>query len=101
MTIVAFGTSLPELVTSVTAALKGKADIAVGNIVGSNIFNILFVVGTSALITPVAYAPAFLVDSVVCIASTVLLWLCVFRKKRLGGMAMLAGYAGYFVYLMR
>ena len=90
--------------TSVTAALKGKADIAVGNIVGSNIFNILFVVGTSALITPVAYAPAFLVDSVVCIASTVLLWLCVFRKKRLGrlgGMAMLAGYAGYFVYLMR
>ena len=104
LTIVAFGTSLPELVTSVTAALKGKADIAVGNIVGSNIFNILFVVGTSALITPVAYAPAFLVDSVVCIASTVLLWLCVFRKKRLGrlgGMAMLAGYAGYFVYLMR
>lgn len=104
LTIVAFGTSLPELVTSVTAAIKGKADIAVGNIVGSNIFNILFVVGTSALITPVVYAPAFLVDSVVCIAAAVLLWLCVFRNKRLGrmgGVLMLLGYGGYFIYLMR
>ena len=59
LTIVAFGTSLPELVTSVTAAVKGKTDIAVGNIVGSNIFNILFVVGTTALITPVAYNSVF------------------------------------------
>lgn len=104
LTIVAFGTSLPELVTSVTAAIKGKADIAVGNIVGSNIFNILFVVGTSAIITPVAYAPAFLVDSVVCIAAAVLLWLCVFKNKqlgRVGGIIMLLGYGGYFVYLMR
>lgn len=104
LTIVAFGTSLPELVTSVTAAIKGKADIAVGNIVGSNIFNILFVVGTSALITPVAYAPAFLLDSVVCIAAAVLLWLCVFKNKqlgRVGGIIMLLGYGGYFVYLMR
>lgn len=104
LTIVAFGTSLPELVTSVTAAIKGKADIAVGNIVGSNIFNILFVVGTSALITPVEYAPDFFVDSVVCIASAVLLWLCVFRKQRLGrlgGAVMLACYGGYFAYLIR
>lgn len=103
LTIVAFGTSLPELVTSVTAAIKGKADIAVGNIVGSNIFNILFVVGTSALITPVAYAPAFLLDSVVCIAAAVLLWLCVCKNKRLGrvgGFIMLLGYGGYFIYLM-
>ena len=53
LTIVALGTSLPELFTSVSAAMKGKADIAIGNIVGSNIFNILFVVGTAALITPV------------------------------------------------
>lgn len=104
LTIVAFGTSLPELVTSVTAAIKGKADIAVGNIVGSNIFNILFVVGTSALITPVAYAPEFLTDGIVCIAAAVLLWICVFRRRRLGrmgGAVMLLGYAGYFVYLMR
>lgn len=104
LTIVAFGTSLPELVTSVTAAIKGKADIAVGNIVGSNIFNILFVVGTSALITPVSYAPEFLTDGIVCIASVVLLWICVFKNKRLGrlgGAVMLLGYAGYFIYLMQ
>lgn len=103
LTIVAFGTSLPELVTSVTAALKGKADIAVGNVVGSNIFNILFVVGTSALITPVEYKADFLVDSIAAVAAAVLLLACVVRKKslgRLGGMAMLAGYAVYFAYLM-
>ena len=104
LTIVAFGTSLPELVTSSTAAVKGKADIAVGNIVGSNIFNILFVVGTSALITPVAYAQNFFVDSIVCIATAVLLWVLVAKNKRLGrmgGACMLVCYAAYFVYLMR
>lgn len=103
LTIVAFGTSLPELVTSVTAALKGKADIAVGNVVGSNIFNILFVVGTSALITPVEYKADFLVDSVTAVAAAVLLLVCVAKKKslgRLGGTVMLAGYAVYFAYLM-
>lgn len=103
LTIVAFGTSLPELVTSATAAVKGKADIAVGNIVGSNIFNILFVVGTSALITPVSYVSDFLTDSVVCIASAALLWALVFRRRRLGrlgGVCLLAGYAAYFVYLI-
>lgn len=104
LTIVALGTSLPELVTSVTAAIRGKADIAVGNIVGSNIFNILFVVGTSALITPVIYAPNFLADSIVCIAAVILLWLCVFKNRKLGragGAVMLVCYAGYFVYLMK
>lgn len=104
LTIVAFGTSLPELVTSVTAALKGKPDIAMGNIVGSNIFNILFVVGTTALIIPVNYAAAFLVDSIAAIAAAVLLFGCVVRKcrlNRLGGSLMLVGYAAYFVYLLR
>lgn len=104
LTIVAFGTSLPELVTSVTAAVKGKTDIAVGNIVGSNIFNILFVVGTTALITPVVYNSVFLVDSIIAVAAALFLFLCVFRNKklgRLGGILMLAAYAGYFVYLIR
>ena len=104
LTIVAFGTSLPELVTSVTAAIKGKADIAVGNIVGSNIFNILFVVGTTALITPVEYSGGFLVDTVVAAGAMVLLLVCVLRGKklgRLGGLVMLAGYAAYFVYLVQ
>lgn len=104
LTIVAFGTSLPELVTSVTAALKGKCDIAVGNIVGSNIFNILFVVGTTALITPVVYSAGFMVDSLVAILAVVLLLLFVCRKKallRVPGAVMLAVYAAYFVYLIQ
>lgn len=103
LTIVALGTSLPELVTSVTAALKGNSDIAVGNIVGSNLFNIMFVVGITAIITPVMYAPAFRMDSMVAIGAAVLLWVCVFRKQtlyRLHGIIMLACYGGYFAYLM-
>lgn len=104
LTIVAFGTSLPELVTSATAAIKGKADIAVGNIVGSNIFNILFVVGIASVITPVVYEQKFLIDSLVCIAAAVVLWLCVLPKHKLrrrGGVILLAGYVGYFIYLLQ
>ena len=103
LTIVALGTSLPELCTSVVAARKGNADLAIGNIVGSNIFNILFVVGTTALIIPVPFNSAFVVDTAVAIGAAVLLWVCVFRKKKLtrpGGILMLAAYAGYFAYLM-
>lgn len=103
LTIVAFGTSLPELVTSVTAARKGKADIAIGNIVGSNIFNILFVVGTTALITPVVFETGFLVDSAVALAAGLLLWFGVMKEhqlKRPVGIVMLIAYAAYFVYLL-
>ena len=103
LTIVAFGTSLPELVTSVTAARKGKADIAIGNIVGSNIFNILFVVGTTALITPVAFAKGFLIDSAIALAAGLILWFGVMKEhklKRPVGIIMLVAYAAYFVYLM-
>lgn len=103
LTIIAFGTSLPELVTSVTAGIKGKPDIAVGNIVGSNIFNILFVVGTTALITPVPYASSFLMDSFVALAAVAFLFLCVVKNKklgRLGGFLMLLGYAAFFVYIL-
>lgn len=104
LTIVALGTSLPELFTSVSAAMKGKADIAIGNIVGSNIFNILFVVGTTALITPVVFAPGFAVDTIVAVAAGLLLLVCVLRSRKLtrtGGIIMLLGYAAYFVYLMQ
>ncbi len=103
LTIVALGTSLPELVTSVTAGLKGNADIAVGNIVGSNIFNILFVVGLTALITPVSYAGAFLPDSLFCIGSAALLWVLTVRNRvlgRVGGVVMLLCYGGYLAYLL-
>ena len=106
LTIVAFGTSLPELITSVTAGIKGKSDIAVGNIVGSNIFNILFVVGTTAIITPVVYASGFKLDSIVCIATAVLLFVSVFldKNKKLtntGGIVMLISFGAYFMYLLQ
>lgn len=103
LTIVALGTSLPELVASVTAAKKGNADIAIGNIVGSNIFNILFVLGTSALIIPVPYQPSFLIDGIIAVAVGVLLWVATIRKRELNrtwGIVMLLGYGAYFVYLL-
>lgn len=103
LTIVAFGTSLPELITSITAARKGKDDIAVGNIVGSNLFNILFVLATTALITPVNFASSFIVDSIVAIAAAVFLLICVFRDHKVGktgGIIMIIGYAVYFAYLV-
>ena len=103
LTIVAVGTSLPELVTCLAAALKGKADLAIGNIVGSNIFNILFILGTASIITPVPFEPDFIIDMAVCILAAVMLWLGVLRKKTLsrpGGIVMLAVYAGYIVYLL-
>ena len=104
LTIVALGTSLPELVTSVTAALKGKADIAIGNIVGSNVFNILFVIGTTALITPVIFEAQFIIDTSVPIAVGALLWISVCKTKELRrnwSITMLVGYLGYFLYLIR
>ncbi|MCI8422152.1 MAG: calcium/sodium antiporter [Lawsonibacter sp.] len=103
LTIVALGTSLPELFTSVSAAARGNTDIAVGNIVGSNIFNILFVVGTSALVTPVPFAPAFETDAWVAMGTGLLLLVCSARNRRLGrlgGGALLAGYGAYFVLVL-
>ncbi|MBR3824036.1 MAG: calcium/sodium antiporter [Lachnospiraceae bacterium] len=103
LTIVALGTSLPELVTSVTAARKGNADIAIGNIVGSNIFNILFVLGTSALIIPITFEASFAIDTIISIAAGVLLWIATIGKKKLTrpwGIIMLLCYAVYFVYLL-
>lgn len=99
LTIVALGTSLPELFTSVSAARKGNADIAVGNIIGSNIFNILFVVGVSALITPVSFSKEFYPDTIIAAAAGFLLLAFCMRKRKLGragGIVLLAGYAVYF-----
>ncbi|MBQ5675233.1 MAG: calcium/sodium antiporter, partial [Lachnospiraceae bacterium] len=103
LTIVALGTSLPELVTSVTAARKGNADIAIGNIVGSNIFNILFILGTTAVITPVTYESNFIIDGIIAIAASILLWISVAKKmelRRPWGIVMLVCYGAYFVYLL-
>lgn len=104
LTVVALGTSLPELFTSVTAARKGNADIAIGNIVGSNILNILFIVGISGLIIPVPYAKEFFFDSVVTIGISILLLLLTLRKRELerwSGALMLILYAAYFVCIIQ
>ncbi len=106
LTIVAFGTSLPELMTSVTAARKGSADIAIGNIVGSNLFNILFILGLTSLIIPLPYMSEganFMIDGFVALFAAILLFVLVFKNKKLGragGLIMLLCYAAYFVYLL-
>lgn len=103
LTIVALGTSLPELFTSVSAAKRGNADIAIGNIVGSNIFNVLFVVGTSALVTPIPFATAFRTDAMIAIVTSVLLFVCCLHRSRLSrksGFTLLASYATYFTMVL-
>lgn len=99
LTIVALGTSLPELFTSVAAAIKKNPDMAIGNIVGSNIFNILFIVGLSGLVIPVPFVSAFRFDTLIATAATVLLFVLTLPTKRLGrvaGIIMLVGYGAYF-----
>lgn len=103
LTIVALGTSLPELVTSLTAAHKGNADMAIGNIVGSNIFNILFVLGISSVIVPVLFPQNFLVDGIIAIIAVLIFWIYALLFKRLdrkSGIIMLVTYAAYFAYLV-
>lgn len=103
LTIIAFGTSLPELITSVIAAIKKNADIAIGNVVGSNIFNILFVLGLTAVISPINYANAFIVDNIMALVAMILLFFCVLKNKklgRIGGIIMLLSYAAYFVFFL-
>ena len=103
LTIVALGTSLPELFTSVNAAMKNNADIAIGNIVGSNIFNILFIVGVSGLFVPVRFADLFITDTLVAMAAAVLLGGCCVRKGKLvswHGIVMLLCYGLYLGWLM-
>ncbi|MCF7858515.1 MAG: calcium/sodium antiporter [Candidatus Cloacimonetes bacterium] len=105
ITIIAAGTSLPELATSVTAAIKKNMDIAVGNIIGSNIFNIFFVLGISSLIRPMSYRKEFNSDLYVLACGTVLLFIAMFtgEKKKLdrweAGILLLL-YIGYSIYIV-
>lgn len=82
VTVLAVGTSLPELFTSVSAAIKGKSDIAIGNIVGSNIFNILLILGVTSIINPLTYNMSFNKDLTLLIISTVLLMIFPFIPKK-------------------
>lgn len=82
LTIVSAGTSLPELVTTIVAARKGKSDLAVGNIIGSNIFNIFLILGISTIIRPVNYNLDFNIDSLVLIIGTTFLFIAMFTGKK-------------------
>lgn len=102
LTIVACGTSLPELVTSVVAARKNELDMALGNVIGSNIFNILFVLGIAATISPVTFIMENVFDIAVLIAVSLLVWVFGWTKQRLDkkeGIIMIAIYAAYLVYI--
>lgn len=79
--VVALGTSLPELATSAVAAYKGNADMAIGNIVGSNIFNVFFVLGISASIQPIAFSPALNTDILFALFASILLFIFIFTRK--------------------
>ena len=100
-TIVAIGTSLPELVTSLVAARKGDASLAIGNVIGSNIFNLLFILGLSAVIRPVAVNAASVYDLAVLVLTSALVWIFSVTKKSIGrteGFIMLLFYAAETVF---
>lgn len=102
LTIIAIGTSLPELVTSLVAALKGSSDISVGNIIGSNIFNMTFIIGIASLIKPITYNISYNSDILICLAAIVLLFLFQYippkkmMSKRNGAMYLVC----YFIYMI-
>lgn len=102
LTVVALGTSLPELATSIVAARKNEVDIAVGNVIGSNIFNILFVLGIAGVISPMSFIFSNIVDTLVLIVISVVVLILAWRKKQLwrfeGGI-MIAMYAAYIYYI--
>lgn len=103
LTVVALGTSLPELVTSIVAAKKGECDIAVGNVVGSNIFNILLILGISASILPMNVSPSYIYDIAILLAISVIFFIPMAINKKVGrgmGAVMILTYVLYTVYLI-
>ncbi len=103
LTIVAIGTSLPELVTSITAAKKKEAGIALGNAVGSNIFNILFILGTSSAVTPINVAPELFIDTIILIAVGILIFIFAYtgrKTNRTEGIICTLLYIAYTAYII-
>ncbi len=105
LSIVALGTSLPELATSVVAALKKNSDLAVGNIVGSNIFNIFWVLGITSIINPINYEPSYNIDILILVLATVLFWVFMhtknrYRLERYEGIIFLVCYVSYMGFLI-
>lgn len=103
LTIVAIGTSLPELVTSIVAAKKGEAGIALGNAVGSCIFNILFILGSASILTPIHAVPELIIDTAILIVVCLLIFVFAWTKKqttRLEGVVCILLYLGYSAYII-
>lgn len=102
LTIVAVGTSLPELVTSVVAAKKGQNELALGNVIGSNIFNILFVLGIAGTVNPLTTGSPVIIDAVVMMVATIVVFIFALtgKIKRSGGIALLCMYGAYLAYLI-
>lgn len=103
LTIVAFGTSLPELVTSIIAARKGESDIAVGNVVGSNIFNIFLILGVSGTISPMNVSNSYVYDMAMLVAVMILSYIPIVKTKKVSrgmGITMVTVYLLYTVYLI-
>ena len=107
LTIVAVGTSLPELVTSIVAALKGENDIALGNVLGSNIFNLVLILGASATISPITVLGVMLIDFIILIAVTLFIGALIFFNKkedkrlgRLEGIILVGIYVAYLAYII-
>ncbi len=103
LTIVAIGTSLPELVTSVVAARKNELDMAVGNCVGSNIFNILMILGVASVVSPIAFIMENVIDIVILVAFSALVWFFSATKRKISrteGIIMLVGYAAFAAYII-
>ena len=103
LTIVAIGTSLPELVTSVVASKKGETDIAIGNVVGSNIFNIFFILGISSFINPITYGLESFIDIIIMLFVSVGVYFLILYRHRIGnkkGLLLLGTYASYMIYIL-
>jgi len=103
LTVVAIGTSLPELVTSVVAARKGEVDIAIGNVVGSNIFNIFFILGLSSAVSPITFGIDSFIDIIIMVVSSIMVYILLLKNYRIGnkkGIVLLFAYALYMIYIL-
>lgn len=103
LTIVSIGTSLPEFVTSIIAAIKGESSIALGNVIGSNMFNILFVLGASATISPMSIDPVLFIDTLFMIIVTLITYLFAIQKRdinKVESIVLVLLYIGYMAYLL-
>lgn len=103
LTIVAIGTSLPELATSLVAARKGESELALGNVVGSNIFNILFILGSSVAISPITVAPESVMDILLLLAVTILMYIFIrsgSKVTKTQGFVAVALYVAYTIYII-